>query len=139
MRKLLLLAGAAALASAGPALAKPGGGGGHAYGHANASHPTSVKTAHVANPHKRSWTTACPRGLVWRGPVCVPPGQRTKVLAVGTRVPGGWAYTPWGMVPADVRTHYDLDPHYRYIYRDKLIYVVDPRTHMISSVISATL
>jgi hypothetical protein len=146
MTKLFLLAGAAALIGAGPALAKPGGG------HGNA-HVVKAQTVHVAKVRpakarvvtvkshkaKRSWVTACPRGLVWRGATCIPPGHRTKLLAVGARVPSGWAYTPWGTVPVDVRSRYDLDPAYRYIYRDNVIYVVNPRTHLITSILSAVL
>ena len=128
MRNLLLIAGAAALAAGAPAVAKPG----HAKGHG----------AHAAKVHvkaNRAWAKGCPRGLVWRGANCIPPGQATKLLAVGARVPTGWAYTPWGRVPVNLRDRYDLDPDYRYIYRDNVIYVVDPRTRLISSIISAVL
>ena len=148
MRNLILLAGAAALIGAGPAFAKPGGGHGHGHGHivkAKTVHVAKIRPAKVkvvkvkSHKAKRSWVTACPRGLVWRGTVCVPPGQKVKLLAVGARVPTGWAYTPWGTVPVDLRSRYDLDPAYRYVYRDNVIYVVDPRTHLIRSIISGVL
>lgn len=156
MRKLLLLAGAAALLGAGPTLAKPGGGQGKgqvAKGKvvkAAKVRPAKVKVVKARSlkakslkvkslKAKRVWATACPRGLVWRGPTCIPPGHANRLLAVGTRVPGGWAYTPWGRVPVDLRTQYGLDPGYRYIYRDNVIYAVDPRTRLITSIISAVL
>ena len=155
MMRTFLVAGAAALLCAGPAIAKPGGG--HGGGHGNA-HVVKAKTVHTVKVKpakvkvvkakgvkarslkgKRLWTTACPRGLVWRGTTCIPPGQHRKLLAIGARVPSGWAYTPWGTVPTNLRSRYDLDPNYRYIYRDNVIYVVNPRTHLISSIISAVL
>ena len=137
MKQLLLLAGAGALLALGsPAAADPKGHSGHG---------VKVKTVMVktvkakAFKHKRVWVNACPRGLAWRGTVCVPPGHANRLLAVGARVPNGWAYTPWGTVPTRIRSAYDLDPNYRYIYRDGVIYAVNPRTHLISSIISAIL
>lgn len=152
MRKLLLLAGAAALLGAGPALAKPGNQG-HGKGHVAKVKvvktakvrtarvkPAKVKIAKVkAAKAKKVWLNACPPGLAWRLTACVPPGHANRVLAIGTRVPGGWSYTPWGRVPMDLRTTYGLDPGYRYIYRDGVIYAVDPRTRLITSIISAVL
>lgn len=144
MTKFLLLAGAAALAATSPLAAKPGQG----HGHGPAAHAkvvkgqavkvAKVKTVKVKSP-KRIWTTACPSGLAWRGTVCVPPGHASRLLSVGTRVPRGWSYTPWGAVPTSLRTTYALDPNYRYVYRDGVIYVVDPRTSLISSIINAVL
>ena len=136
MRTLFLLAGAAALGAATPALAKPDHAKGHGKNHGAHVMKGKVHKAHKAN---RAWASACPRGLVWRGPKCIPPGQAKKLLGVGTRVPTGWSYTPWGRVPYTLRDRYDLDPDYRYIYRDNVIYVVDPRTQLISSIISAIL
>ena len=138
MRTLLLLAGAAAFAAAAPAGAKPGHAKGHGKGHA--AHVANVKPAKVkaAKVH-RSWATACPPGLVWRGANCIPPGHAKNLLGIGTRVPTGWTYTPWGRVPVALRDSYNLDPAYRYIYRDDVIYVVDPQTRLINSIISAVL
>ena len=144
MMKLFLLAGAAALIGASPALADPGGKG-HGKGHGAKAHVVKVKPAKAklakakSLKAKRVWATACPRGLVWRGPTCIPPGHANRLLAVGRRIPSGWSYTPWGRVPVDLRTQYGLDPNYRYIYRDNVIYAVDPRTRVISSIISAVL
>jgi len=140
MKRLLLLAGAAALMGAGPAIAGPGG---HGKGHGAKARVVKVEPARTLKAksfsHKRVWVNACPRGLAWRGTVCVPPGHANRLLAVGARVPSGWAYTPWGAVPLNVRNSYDLDPNYRYIYRDGVIYAVDPRTHLITSIINAVL
>jgi len=136
MMKLLLLAGAGAMLAFGvPADAKPKGAKGPKATVVKVE-PGKVKPAKVK---QRTWLTACPPGLVWRGTSCLPPGQAKKVLAVGTQVPRGWSYTPWGAVPMDLRTHYGLDPDYRYIYRDDLIYVVDPQTRLITSIIDAIL
>lgn len=139
MRKILLLAGAAALMGAAPTLAKPGGGKGH--GHGQVAKVKVVKTAKVkpakvkvAKVKAKTWLTACPPGLVWRGPACVPPGHAAKVLAIGTRVPRGWSYTPWGSVPLNLRT--GLDPDFRYIQRNGFIYAIDPLTRRIVSVVA---
>ena len=140
MRKLLLLAGAAALLGAGPALAKPGNQG---QGKGHVAKVKVVKTAKV-RPAKvrvvkakkikaKTWLTACPRGLVWRGPSCVPPGHAARILAVGTRVPVGWSYTPWGAVPLSLRT--GLDPDFRYIRRGDFIYAINPNNRRIVSVV----
>lgn len=137
MRKLLLLAGAAALLGAGPALAKPGNQG-HGKGHV--AKVKVVKTAKVrpakvkvAKVKAKTWLTACPPGLVWRGPSCLPPGQAVKILSIGTRVPRGWSYTPWGAVPLSLRT--GLDPDFRYIQRGDFIYAINPNNRRIVSVI----
>lgn len=148
MTKFLLFAGAAALAATSPLAAKQG------QGHSNhpkaakvqtvkvtTVKPAKVKTVKVAKVKtpKRIWTTACPPGLAWRGTACVPPGHANRLLGVGTRVPQGWSYTPWGAVPSNLRTTYALDPNYRYVYRDNVIYVVDPQTSLIRSIINAVL
>lgn len=137
MHKLLLLAGATALLGAGPALAKPGGG----HGKPHAAHVVKVKPAKVkvatvkpAKVKTKTWLTACPPGLVWRGPSCLPPGHAAKLLGIGTRVPVGWSYTPWGAVPLSLRT--GLDPDFRYIRRGDFIYAISPDTRRIVSVIA---
>ena len=149
MTKFLLLAGAAAFAAASPLAAKPGKGKAHG-SHANVVKVQTVKPAKVkiakvkpakvkAAKAKRVWLNACPPGLAWRLTACVPPGHANDLLAIGARVPNGWAYTPWARVPMDLRTTYGLDPNYRYIYRDGVIYAVDPRTRLITSIINAVL
>lgn len=141
MRTLFLLAGAGmmlALGAPAAADAKPGKGKGN-QAQVMKAKPVTAKGAAIkpANANKKSWLTACPKGLVWRGPSCVPVGHQGRVLAVGSRVPPGWSYTPWGAVPMELRS--GLDPNYRHVYRDGFIYVVDPRTNLITSVINAGL
>ena len=123
MRHLLLLAGAAALGFAGPALAKPGHGRGH------------------GNPHAYSGygVGGCPPGLAKKAVPCVPPGQAKKLYrgqrwqsAYGTR------YT-YREIPYDLRRQYGLDPYDRYYYGNGYLYRVDPRTLLVQQVSSALL
>ena len=118
MKHRLLLAGAAALGFAGPALAKPGHGrghGAHAYG------------------------GGCPPGLAKKAVPCVPPGQ-VKKLYRGQRWQGayGTRYT-YREIPYDLRRRYGLDPYDRYYYGNGYLYRVDPRTLLVQQVISALL
>lgn len=75
----------------------------------------------------------CPPGLAKKTPACIPPGQVGKR---GGTVPAGWDYTNYSNIPADIRTRYDLDDDYRYIYRDNRLYVVDPTTSLILRVLN---
>ncbi|HJU76925.1 MAG TPA: hypothetical protein VJ597_03230, partial [Sphingomicrobium sp.] len=93
-----------------------------------------VATVKPVKVKSRTWLTACPPGLVWRGPSCLPPGHSAKLLAIGTRVPVGWSYTPWGALPLSMRT--GLDDDFRYIQRDGFIYAINPGTRRIVSVIA---
>lgn len=139
MRNLFLLAGAGmmlALGAPAAADAKPGKGNA---GNAQVSkgNPGQAKSMAVKPPNagKKSWLTQCPKGLAAKGSSCVPVGHQNRVLAVGTRVPPGWSQTPWGAVPAELRA--GLDPNFRYVQRDGVIYVVDPATNLITGVISS--
>ena len=147
MRKLFLLAGAAAMAAAMPALAKPGKGGGHAahaQGHAKVKSKggTSVRThrtvrTRTAAHSGRHGATNCPRGLARKGNGCLPPGQAKKLYSVGQRLPTGYSrYTPYSSIPAQYRDQVPYSDAYRYIYRDNTAYVVDPRTNLVTRVIS---
>jgi hypothetical protein len=121
MRQVLLIAAAAALGIAGPAIAKPGNGNGHGHG---------------------NWDEAyegCPPGLAKKHNGCMPPGQARK-LARGERWQSGYgAYYSYGRIPYDVRQRYDLSSRYRYYYNDGYLYAVDPRTMLVQQVISALL
>ncbi|HWJ37613.1 MAG TPA: hypothetical protein VNR86_02485 [Sphingomicrobium sp.] len=119
MRHILLLAGAAALGFAAPALGKPGHG--HGHGQDNAGYG------------------GCPPGLAKKNNGCMPPGQARK-LARGQRWEGAYG-TPYsyGRIPYDVRRRYDLNNRYRYYYNDGNLYAVNPRTMLIEQVISALL
>jgi hypothetical protein len=131
MKQLLMLAGAAAFAFTGPALAKPGPGHGNPHG----------------NPHRHGVTGpvgygvgGCPPGLAKKGNGCRPPGQVKKLFRVGQRFPSTygnrWAFN---QIPSDLRSRYGFDPSDRYYYGDGYIYRVDPRTRLVEQVVSALL
>ena len=75
----------------------------------------------------------CPPGLAKKTPACVPPGQ---VGRSGMRVPSDWSYYDYNMIPVNIRDRYDLDDDYRYVYRDRRIYVIDPATSLITRVLN---
>ena len=121
MKQLLLLAGVAALGFAGPALAKPGQGQGHAKGH----HGQGYGVGH------------CPPGLKNKG--CMPPGQAKKLLR-GQRWQNAYGDRyAFGQIPYDIRNRYDLDPRDRYYYGNGYLYQVDPKTLLVQQVVSALL
>ena len=121
MKKILILAGVAALVSTAPAYAKPDhakGHKGHAYAHGG----------------------GCPPGLAKKNNGCLPPGQAKKLYNVGQRWPGNYGYAwNYNQIPYDLRTRYGFDPRYNYYYGDGYLYRVDPATMLISQVVSAIL
>jgi hypothetical protein len=120
MRQWMMLAGAAALAFAGQAAAKPGNGHGRGHGPAYDG-------------------GGCPPGLAKKNNGCMPPGQANK-LSRGQRWQGGYgSYYSYNRIPYDLRRRYALSSRYRYYYSGGTIYVVDPRTMLIARVISALL
>ena len=127
MKEAFLIAGAAALAFAGPAFAKPGNGHGnpHAYGY---NGPVGYGVA------------GCPPGLAKKNNGCLPPGQAKKLYNVGQRFPSGYG-TPYGynQIPYDLRRQYGFDPNDRYYYGDGYLYRVDPRTMLIQQAVDALL
>ena len=126
MKHLILLAGAAALASTAPALAKPGKGHGP---HANHAYGVDGPMGYGAG--------GCPPGLRNKG--CMPPGQAKK-LAVGQRFLGSYG-SPYGynQIPYDLRQQYGFDPYSRYYYGQGSLYRVDPKTMLVQQVVSALL
>jgi hypothetical protein len=83
---------------------------------------------------------SCPPGLEKKDPACLPPGQAAKSYAIGDRLPAGYRYlTDLNGIPLDYRddipTMYRTDA-YRYIYRDRSIYVVDPVTNLIRDIVN---
>jgi len=133
MKKLILIAGAAGLASAGPALAKPGNGHGQGNAHANAHAPG------IQGPVGYG-AGGCPPGLAKKNPPCMPPGQAKKLFGVGQRVPLGYqGLLGYNSLPYDLRNHYgaQLDPRNRYIYDNNYIYRIDPKTMLVQQVLSA--
>ena len=121
MKQLILLAGAAALGFAAPAVAKPGHGHGHDrnyYGYGDRH---------------------CPPGLAKKHNGCRPPGH-AKRWNRGDRWRSDYGrYYTYNRIPYDIRQRYDLNSRYRYYYNDGYLYQVDPRTQLISQVISALL
>ena len=129
MKKFILIAGAAALGFAGPALAKPGHGNGHGNSHAFGSQGMVGYG-----------TGGCPPGLAKKNPPCVPPGQAKKLFGIGQRVPLGYqGLLGYNSLPYSLRDYYgrQLDPRSRYIYDQNYIYRVDPRTMLVEQVLSA--
>ena len=124
MKKLILVAGAAALGFAGPAVAKPGHG--HGHGPAMASRGYGV--------------AGCPPGLAKKNPPCIPPGQAKKMFGVGQHVPLGYqGLLGYNSLPYNLRDYYgqQLNPRSRYIYDQNYIYRVDPRTMLVQQVLNA--
>jgi hypothetical protein len=48
-----------------------------------------------------------------------------------------YTYTSYRALPPVYVRRYDLNPRYRYVYRDNYIYVVNPRTYAIERIIDA--
>ena len=118
MNKLLLAAGAAAVAlTATPASADRHGH--HGYRH-----------------HARVCTK-------WRHGHCVRWAKKDVRVIRHARYRTGYVfgpkyvYTTYSTLPRTYVRRYDLNPDYRYVYRDNYIYVVNPRTYAIERVIDA--
>ena len=143
MRKLLLLAGIAALATSGPVAAKPGHGQGNK-GHSAASHGKSSRGVIVSRRFGRLFTLnangGCPPGLAKKNNGCMPPGQAKKSFNVGQRFNRNFG-TRWtyNQIPEYLRSQYSIDPRDRYYYGNGYLYQVDPRTMLVEQVISALL
>ena len=135
MKHLIMLAGAAALAVAGPAIAKPGNGhgNGNGKGHGN-------PYAYGVNGPVGYGVGGCPPGLAKKHNGCMPPGQAKKLYRIGQRFPlsygNRWSYN---QIPYDLRRQYGFDPDDRYYYGDGYVYRVDPKTMLIQQVVSALL
>ena len=129
MKKLLIIAGIAALATTA-AHADPGGKGkGKGKGHGNNSHYVYGYGA-----------GGCPPGLAKKNNGCLPPGQAKKLYNIGQRWPVGYGHAwNYNQLPYDMRMQYGFDPNSRYYYGDGYVYRVDPATMLISQVVSAIL
>ena len=127
MKQLLLLAGAAALASAAPAFAKPD----HAKGHGQHGNHGDYYAPGIGG---------CPPGLAKKHNGCLPPGQAKKLYNIGQRFPLGYGQMwNYNQIPYDLRSQYGFDPRSQYYYGDGYLYRVDPATMLISQVVSAIL
>src|SRR4051794_23306330 len=110
MKHMLLLAGAAALGVAGPALAKPGNGHGNGHGH-------GYDSAYGYG------AGGCPHGLAKKHNGCLPPGQAKKMFRAGQRYSTSYGTrTAFGQIPYSLRNRYDLDPRDRYYYDNGYLY-----------------
>lgn len=144
MTKLFLLAGAAALIGATPALAKPGGGHGNPHATGHVSKAKAVRGMRISTRDqilaRKYGGHLCPPGLWKKTPSCMPPGQAKRAFREGQRLTRNYRYyTPYGDIPLSLRDRYDLSNQNRYIYRDNVIYVVDPTTRLVSDIINAVL
>jgi hypothetical protein len=149
MKKLILLAGAAAFAFGTPALAKPDQGHKNhaAKGQGGKVHKASGKSSRgVLTSHRygRLYELdargSCPPGLAKKGNGCMPPGQAKKMYSVGQRYNRNmgslWGYN---QIPDALRNQYSFDQSDRYYYNNGYLYQVDPKTMLVQQVISALL
>jgi hypothetical protein len=132
IRTLTLSAAALALTLPGVAPAQPMNHGAHHPAKAHSGQVVKVKTTRTVkrvNPGKRYAGQSCPPGLAKKYPGCIPPGQWRK----GNRVPQGWSayYTRYDRLPDYYRNRYDMNPGYRYMYRDGRVLVIDSVTRAI--------
>jgi hypothetical protein len=143
MYKIILAAGAAALAFAAPASADPGknkGHGNHAkHGQMDKGHGKSAKhRIYQGHAAANFWGNRnCPPGLARKHNGCLPPGIAKQRFNLGDRWNGNYGLWSYNQVPLDWRNQYGLDRNNRYYYRDGYLYSVDPRTRLVESVIQA--
>ena len=57
--------------------------------------------------------------------------------AVGHHFGPRYTYTTYSALPHTYVRRYDLTPHYRYVYENGYIYVVDPATWAITRILNA--
>lgn len=82
----------------------------------------------------------CPPGLAKKTPACIPPGQAKRMWNQGQRIPTSYRDfitrdVLLGRLPVDYRDDIPTGD-YRYIYRDDVVYVVDPTTRLIRNIIN---
>ena len=116
MKFLLALAAAAVAVTAAPADARH-----HAYRHHGRA------CAMMRHGHCVRWMT---HGYM------VSTARHAR-YRVGYRFGPSYSYTAVSDLPPVYVQRYDLTPRYRYVYRDNVIYVVDPTTYAVTRVINA--
>ena len=85
---------------------------------------------------RRYGGAACPPGLAKKSPACVPPGQAKRQFAEGQRLPNSYnAFTDYNAIPEAFRSQVPYSTTDRYIYRDNQVYVVNPTTRLVTSII----
>ena len=98
---------------------------------------TGIGASTTAEARSKHHSRVCKK---WRHHHCVSYGYgRHARWTTGYRFGPRYAYTSYRMLPRTYVTRYDLNPDYRYVYRDNYIYVVDPRTYAVTRVIDALL
>ena len=146
MYKLILAAGAAALAFTAPASADPdkNKGQGKQAKHGQMMHQGTNKQAkharkiYQARAAANYWgNRSCPPGLAKKNNGCLPPGIAKRSFNVGDRWNGNYGQWNYDQVPTDWRNQYNLESDNRYYYRNGYLYSVDPRTRLVESVIQA--
>lgn len=143
MKTLILLAGAAALASTGAALARPphagqGKGQGAAMGQRGLDIPRGAIGQRGFGSQYGYGLGGCPPGLQNKG--CMPPGLARQQFQPGQRLPfGQQGLLGYNSLPYNLRTHYgpQLDPYSGYVYDSNYLYRVDPATMVVQQVLSA--
>lgn len=129
MRKLLILAGAAAiLALPGAAIAKDHGRGGHGNdrydSHQHSNHDGRVKSKRYG----------CPPGLAKKHNGCMAPGQAKRI---GQRAP--WnsdRYVDYRSLPSYYQDRYPDRAGQQYYYEGNRVYTIDPATQLIRGIIN---
>lgn len=139
IRTILMAAAALAMAAPTISLADPGKnrGGGHSSTKAHSGHGKAskqVRSSKRMNTGYRYAGKACPPGLAKKYPGCIPPGQWKK----GYRIPSTWSdyYVGYDRLPEYYRDRYEMNPDYRYMYRDGRVYVIDAITRSIVNVLT---
>jgi len=115
--------------------------------HSMAMRPVKTHGRHSVgfSPHDEALAhkyggSLCPPGLWKKTPSCMPPGQARRLFRDGQHIPPQYKYyTPYGDIPSPLVTQYSLTDQYRYIYRNNVIYVVDPTTNLVTRIINAVL
>ena len=109
MKHLLILTGAAALAFAGPAFAKPGNGHGNGHGNGN-SQGYDYDNHGKHGGYAYNAGGGCPPGLAKKNNGCLPPGQARKRYGIGQRYSSNygnlWSYN---QIPYELRRQYNFD------------------------------
>ena len=127
MKHLIIIAGVVALGTAAPAFAKPD----HAKAHGKHGVQSGLYAPGIGG---------CPPGLAKKNNGCLPPGQAKKLYNVGQRWPGSYGHQwNYNQIPYDLRSQYGFNQGYNYYYGDGYLYRVDPKTMLISQVVSAIL
>ena len=135
MKKLLLIAGAAAIAFGTPAVAKPDNHGGHGKSQAGKSHGRHVVTMRTGGRlYALDSRGNCPPGLAKKNNGCLPPGQAKKAWAVGQPLPASVYYEP--LPPALLGRLTPAPAGYQYVRVASDILMLAVGTRMITAAIA---